>query len=550
MHKENFHKTLLTGEGRIFKPSLIKKLANANLLDVVKAKKPDADIVEAYYWYYYDLTEHPKKCKVCESPLTKFGGFHIGYLHETCSKKCAALDKDRVLKTEKTILGKFGVTHQMHSPSIVKKMQDTCVTRYGVTSGLATDAARYALQQKFGVEHISQSEIWKSKTTDTFNEKYGGRGFSGELGNRGKDTLASELLISDATNFSYQQLAALVSSKRNLLHLAPLEGFELQSFNGETKELILKHKCQEIKTVSLTTPNRLRCFSCHPLKVSSFELEVSKFLEELEVDFHRHDRQLLKPLELDIVIPELKLAIECNGDYWHSFARVESKEERNKHLKKLEAAQSMGYQLMQITEHEWYQKTEQIKSILRVKLGKADVIHGRKLDIRQISSKEANAFCEDNHVQGKAAHRIAIGGFYENALVAVVTAGENRFTKDGSLELIRFSTKLNTVVNGGFSKLIKALRQREIGAIDSYLDRRLFDGHSLIKTGWQLIRTSQPGYCWLYQGQKITRNRAQKHRLAKLLGDKFQPDISEAANMFKAGASRLWDCGQHLYRLS
>ena len=48
------------------------------------------------------------------------------------------------------------------------------------------------------------------------------------------------------------------------------------------------------------------------------EKELVEFCKQYYPDLIENDRQLIKPYELDIVIPELKLAIEFNGDYWHS----------------------------------------------------------------------------------------------------------------------------------------------------------------------------------------------------------------------------------------
>ena len=63
-----------------------------------------------------------------------------------------------------------------------------------------------------------------------------------------------------------------------------------------------------------------RCFKCYPrkrVKTSKSEKELADFCKQYYPNLIENDRQLIKPYELDIVIPELKLAIEFNGDYWH-----------------------------------------------------------------------------------------------------------------------------------------------------------------------------------------------------------------------------------------
>lgn len=159
-------------------------------------------------------------------------------------------------------------------------------------------------------------------------------------------------------------------------------------------------------------------------------------------------------------------------------------------------------------------------------------------------------------MQGAAAAKVAFGLFKQDGeLVACVTAGPARFSKLGNWELIRFATKKNLVIVGGFSKLIdeltkKLTREFDVHVLESFVDRRIFSGHSLHSAGWSKIRTTSPGYCWLFNGARISRSRTQKNRLKGLLGEAFDPALSEAENMFRVGASRLWDCGQHVFRLN
>ena len=49
---------------------------------------------------------------------------------------------------------------------------------------------------------------------------------------------------------------------------------------------------------------------------------------------------------------------------------------------------------------------------------------------------------------------------------------------------------------------------------------------------------------------KISRIQAQKHKLKKLLGDNFNPDLTEAKNMRDAGYERVWNCGNLVFKLN
>lgn len=63
-------------------------------------------------------------------------------------------------------------------------------------------------------------------------------------------------------------------------------------------------------------------------------------------------RSLITPYELDIVIPEKKIAIEFDGLYWHSDDQIDSEY----HVRKTTACEKIGFQLIHIFENEWQTK--------------------------------------------------------------------------------------------------------------------------------------------------------------------------------------------------
>lgn len=91
------------------------------------------------------------------------------------------------------------------------------------------------------------------------------------------------------------------------------------------------------------------------------ELEVLDFVNKFDLDII-HKSYVLGNLELDIYIPELKLAIEFNGDYWHQIKR----KSENYHLNKTELCESKSIRLIHIWEHEWYSNKEFIKTLLNL----------------------------------------------------------------------------------------------------------------------------------------------------------------------------------------
>ena len=78
--------------------------------------------------------------------------------------------------------------------------------------------------------------------------------------------------------------------------------------------------------------DKQRCPFCNNNGVSKWEKVIKKFLDKLKVNYIPNDRtQLINPktnrkLELDIWMPKLNKAVECNGIYWHSKKLVVKKD--------------------------------------------------------------------------------------------------------------------------------------------------------------------------------------------------------------------------------
>lgn len=97
------------------------------------------------------------------------------------------------------------------------------------------------------------------------------------------------------------------------------------------------------------------CTVCNPIgsfNETVWQAEVASFLREKDIFFIEKDRKILKGLELDFYLPDLKIAIELDGLYWHSIKFKDPKY----HLNKTEQCEAQGIQLIHIFEDEWVNK--------------------------------------------------------------------------------------------------------------------------------------------------------------------------------------------------
>ncbi len=542
-NKESILKEAMSSAGRIDKRSIKRVLEKHGLLDEVL--KIRDDLSEAFYWWVNDYKSHPKPCKTCGGDL-KFHGFKDAYsVNDYCSIKCAT--PDNLSKAKSTMIEKYGVSHHMLLDKVKDKVKSTYTERYGSPGYFGSSSAKERFKELYGTEYISKTEQWKIKTKKTFVERYGALNIdeNSVINAKARQTLSSYLGLTWPNDYSFQQLAAWKNSYNVILDKCANNQFTNVKIDIANKKVSAMHSCNTLSEWEYQA--KIRCYHCRPKNSSTFELEVQAFLSEMEIDFVKNDRKEIGPLELDFYIPEKKLAIECNGDYWHSYSREETKVEKNKHLYKLERCEEKGIRLIQIPEHLWYERKEQLKSMIRSALNKnSNRLYARQCDIRKISSKEANIFCEKYHLFGSAGCTVAHGLFFKDELVQVATLAKSRFRKEDSWEVVRLVSKFNTTVVGGVAKLMKRVKAEINKPILSYVDRQFFDGSSFKKIA-ELESTTHPSYIWIYKGAFLSRYKCQKHKLPTILGEKFNSSCTEHENMFSAGAARLWNCGNFVF---
>lgn len=197
------------------------------------------------------------------------------------------------------------------------------------------------------------------------------------------------------------------------------------------------------------------CTVCNPLHSfikSGMENDVLDFIKNnYNNSIIENDKIILEGKELDIYLPDLKLAFEFNGLYWDN----ELYKTSNYHKEKTDKCLSKEINLIQIYEDDWIFKKDIIKSIILNKLNKTpNVIFGRKTVIKEVDIKISKNFLDNNHLQSFVSASIRIGLFYENELVSLMTLGKLRKSmnlqpKENQYEMIRFCNKLNTTVVGG-----------------------------------------------------------------------------------------------------
>lgn len=284
---------------------------------------------------------------------------------------------------------------------------------------------------------------------------------------------------------------------------------------------------------------------------SLIEVEITEFIRNLGVVVENSNWDILGNKEIDIYLPEYSIGIEVNGLYWHSFNPQSCKEENPiRHIQKTSSAAEKGITLLHITDYEWINNCDIVKSIIKSKLGLCTKIHARKCVVRAVDTKSEQEFIRNNHLQNYVSSEFAVGLYYNDMLISIMSIGRSRFDKSCSIELLRFCTRIDHTVVGGGSKLLAAIKSHyKTGKMVSYCDLSKSIGNSYRAMGFTCdTKKIQPGFFWTDGTNVLSRYKCQKQQLAKWLTS-YDSTKSGANNMFAAGFRRYYDCGNQKWIL-
>ena len=121
------------------------------------------------------------------------------------------------------------------------------------------------------------------------------------------------------------------------------------------------------------------CPKCAKLKFrSKGEIEMCEYIKSIYPGkVSENSRKLLgNGMELDVYLPELKLALEYNGDYWH---KIREKDQPGYHENKRKLCNDKGIKLVEIWEKDWKKDNKNIKAKI------ATILEEIKINFQNIS---------------------------------------------------------------------------------------------------------------------------------------------------------------------
>ncbi len=461
-------------------------------------------------------------------------------------------------KSKNSVLEKYGVTSVALVPEITQRKRETCLKKYGTINPMQNkDIKQRAMNTsilKYNGIGWASGSLTSQKINNTIKEKYGVDNIhlvsslsSTKL--KVKQTNKIRFGTDYFTQSSYYKKSrfkkrydSILKSKITTPMFTPEEFTEY--------EIKYKFKCNICNTIfesDLVNHNIIpRCLSCFPIQEnrSFVEKEIFSFIKNKLDNNALHNAKIPNSKsEMDIYIPEKKLAIEVDGIYWHT--EIAGGKEKQFHLNKSELCLKNDIKLLHIWDIEWDNKQDIIKSILtsRLKPELQTIIYGRNTKVVELNVKEKDKFILDNHLLGIDICNKSIGLYYNDELVSVMTFRKSKFNKNYQWEISRFANKLNTRVVGGASKLFSYfVKAYNPTSIISYSNKRLFDGSTYEKLNFVRLHDTAPNYYYYKSNGIYNRLQFQKHKLKDKL-ERFDETLTEWENMQINGYDRIWDCG-------
>lgn len=456
-------------------------------------------------WHFINNKNSYILCDNCNKEKVKWISFKKGYsIH--CSMKClnssekikkkirksnlerhghvnAAHGKDAKNKVVETNLKRYGFKLASKNKGVKSKTVKTCLERYGVDNVMRTQAVKDKIKntclERYGVDNVFKYNICRNKISETNLERYGH--INAAHGKDAKEKIKNTYLKKyKADHYAKSNLFKIRTFNKQIKSLVYLGIKKENILNIQEEYVTIKcSKCLKtyvskigfIKQRIKYTKNN-PCIKCVPIySINNYykELELLEFIKDnYKGKIITSDRTVLKPLELDIYLPDLKLAFEFNGTYWHS----DIFKSKNYHKLKTDRCLKLGITLMHIYENLWDTKQDIIKSLIFKSL-KINKPINEEFKISRVSLKDSNFFIANNSIKDHIKADVRFGLYYKNVLVSLITLIEKEFHYQ-----LNICDVINMNIEKGKKELFEEIK-RYCGEKDiiTYIDRSYSNGN-------------------------------------------------------------------------
>ena len=283
-------------------------------------------------------------------------------------------------KIKETNIAKRGVDNPMKDNIIKEKVKNTCLKRYGVDNYSKTDESKIFMKEigfgsdkfmrnmvksiinKYGVDNYSKTDEFKEKVKNTCLKRYG-------VDNYSKTDEFKEKASYKIRKYLHEEAVKNIGEDYEIL----VFGINMELFHKKcNKSFIVASYFVSQRKIH----NNEICVHCNPLykNWSTGEKNLLKFIRDnYSSEIMSNYKRIIPPFELDIYIPDLRIGVEFNGDYYHANPRFYNKNYFNNKLKmkaekiwekdrkKRDICFKKNITLIIVWEHDWNNNQEKEK---------------------------------------------------------------------------------------------------------------------------------------------------------------------------------------------
>lgn len=453
-----------------------------------------------------------------------------------------ALDKleipihSRQQETKYTCIEKYGVENPSKSDLVKAHIKQTKADRYGDPNYNNKEKIKETCIERYGTPSASGNTEVKQKIKHTCQERYGV-----------DNPFQLVDLVQEGFIRTYGSISAayahIADSQKN--HLIERYGVtNVSQLPGSRKKAIesMKHTCLDKYGVEFPTLLPQCQFSKGNSSLSAPNQEFGILLSNNNIEFSRERTFINRSFDFEITGTNTLVEVNPSATHnstWSPFGDDNIKSPTY-HRDKSRLALQNGYRCIHIWD--WDDK-EKILSLLRPQ----EKVYARKCTIKELPKEKTKDFLNNYHLQGYISSDIAIGLFYEEQLVSLMTFGRPRYTNKYEYELIRYCSC--KCVLGGAEKLFNYfLKKYSPTSIVSYCDMSKFSGHVYQKLNMTLesINISKHWYN-INSKQHILDSSLNKVGFDNLFHTSYGKGTSNKELMIQHGFVEIYDAGQAKY---
>lgn len=160
------------------------------------------------------------------------------------------------------------------------------------------------------------------------------------------------------------------------------------------------------------------CPICNPERniETNIEQKIKILLDNKNLNYIQHVRNIIEGKELDFYLPDYNLAIECNGMYWHSVC----KKEKTYHKEKYELCKEKGITLLQFWEYDIINSINVISNIIDIHTGNRQYLPDTYITVKEIDNNSYIKFNQQNWFKRVNRYKIKLGLYKENELISTL----------------------------------------------------------------------------------------------------------------------------------